>query len=46
MVVKDGIGYVFYTGSGSILPSIGMRQISINDLDNWGSEGGDKIVVI
>lgn len=39
MVVKDDIGYVFYTGNARV----GLRKIPLNQLTNWNSEGG-KII--
>jgi predicted GH43/DUF377 family glycosyl hydrolase len=36
MLVKDGIGYVFYVGGSEI----GLRTIPINHLTNWDDEGG------
>ncbi len=36
MVVKDGIGYVFYSGPG-------LRTIEIEKLTNWDTEGGETI---
>ena len=36
MVIKDGIGYVFYTGPG-------LRTIEIDKLTNWETEGGETI---
>ena len=36
MFVKDGIGYVFYTGNAQV----GLRTIPLSDLTNWQSEGG------
>ena len=39
MYIKDGIGYVYYTGGRQI----GLRTISIEQLINWQSEGGSAI---
>lgn len=39
MFIKDGIGYVFYTGGAQV----GLRTIAINQLTNWESEGGKSI---
>ena len=41
MVVKDGIGYVFYTGNAQV----GLRTIPIDQLTNWESEGGETFQV-
>ena len=46
MVIKDKIGYIFYTASGNIPPSIGLRRIPIQQLTNWQSEGGETIDLI
>ena len=43
MVIKDEIGYIFYTASGNIPPSIGLRRIPIQQLINWETEGGETI---
>jgi hypothetical protein len=46
MVVKDGIGYVFYTGGSPDREGgvhIGLRTISLNALTNWETEGGETI---
>lgn len=43
MVIKDEIGYIFYTASGNISPSIGLRRIPIQQLTDWKSEGGETI---
>ncbi len=42
MLVKDGIGYVFYTGNGMA----GMRTIPIQTLTNWRSEGGKTFPIV
>jgi predicted GH43/DUF377 family glycosyl hydrolase len=39
MFVRDGVGYVFYTGGAQI----GLRTISLDKLTNWTSEGGETI---
>jgi len=39
MVVKDGIGYVFYTGNAQV----GLRKIRIDRLTNWECEGGETV---
>ena len=39
MVIKDGIGYVFYTGNAQV----GLRKIRIDRLTNWESEGGESV---
>jgi hypothetical protein len=49
MFVKDGVGYVFYTGGspkkiGGV--HIGLRTIPIEQLINWDSEGGETIDVL
>ena len=36
MHIKDGIGYVFYTGNAQV----GLRTISIDNLTNWKTEHG------
>ena len=46
MVIKDKIGYIFYTASGNIPPSIGLRRIPIQQLTNWQSEDGETIDLI
>jgi len=42
MFIKDGIGYVFYTGGGA-QPSVGLRTIEIDRLTQWEGEGGETI---
>jgi predicted GH43/DUF377 family glycosyl hydrolase len=39
MFVKDGVGYVFYTGGRHI----GLRSISLSNLIDWRSEGGEEV---
>ena len=39
MFVKDGVGYVYYTGGRHI----GLRTIAIDQLTDWHSEGGKTI---
>lgn len=39
MFVKDGTGYVYYTGGRQI----GLRTISLKELINWQSEGGETL---
>ena len=39
MLVKDGVGYVFYTGDAQV----GLRKIPIDQLTDWSSEGGTTI---
>jgi predicted GH43/DUF377 family glycosyl hydrolase len=39
MFVKNGVGYVYYTGG----KHIGLRTISLKELTNWNSEGGKTI---
>ena len=41
MVVKGGVGYVFYTGNAQV----GLRKIKIDPLTNWESEGGEIVRV-
>ncbi len=36
MYIKDGVGYVFYTGNAQV----GLRTIRLDDLTNWQTEGG------
>lgn len=36
MYIKDGVGYVFYTGNAQV----GLRIIPLRDLTNWQTEGG------
>lgn len=46
MFVKDGTGYVFYTGGSRDTEGgvhVGLRTISIEELTNWESEGGEII---
>ena len=42
MIIKDGMGYVFYTGGGDRV-TMGLRRIAIDVLTNWDSEGGVTI---
>ena len=42
MVVKDSIGYVFYTGNAQV----GLRTIPVDQLTNWESEGGEMIRLV
>jgi predicted GH43/DUF377 family glycosyl hydrolase len=39
MFIKNGVGYVYYTGG----KHIGLRTISLKELTNWNSEGGKTI---
>ena len=39
MVVKDGMGYLFYTGNAQV----GLRTIPIALLSNWDDEGGELL---
>jgi len=39
MFIKDGLGYVYYTGGRHI----GVRTIPIDRLTNWNSEGGKTV---
>jgi len=39
MFIKDGTGYVYYTGGREI----GLRTIALEELTNWQSEGGRTI---
>ena len=39
MVVKDDVGYVFYTGNAQV----GLRTIPIRRLVDWESEGGETL---
>lgn len=39
MFIKNGVGYVYYTGGRQI----GLRTIAIDELTNWRSEGGETI---
>jgi hypothetical protein len=47
MVIKDGSGYVFYTGGTQIgsrtIAQIGLRTIPVAQLTNWQTEGGNTI---
>lgn len=43
MYVKNDTGYIFYTGAGAMLPSVGLRRIPLSELTNWDSEGGEVI---
>ena len=43
MVIKDEIGCIFYTASGNISLSIGLRRIPIQQLIDWKSEGEETI---
>ncbi len=42
MVVKDDVGYVFYTGNAQV----GLRTIPVRQLTDWASEGGDSIRIV
>ena len=42
MVVKDGLGYVFYTGNAQV----GLRMIPIRRLVDWDGEGGETIRMV
>ncbi len=42
MVVKDDVGYVFYTGNAQV----GLRTIPIRRLTDWESEGGETFRII
>jgi len=42
MFIKDGIGYVFYTGGGQV----GLRKIRLAQLTSWESEGGQTIDIL
>ena len=37
MYIKDGVGYVFYTGNAQV----GLRTIPLDTLTNWETEGGE-----
>ena len=39
MYIKDGVGYVFYTGNAQV----GLRMIPIEHLINWEAEGGETV---
>ncbi|MDE0467161.1 MAG: hypothetical protein OYL97_08890 [Candidatus Poribacteria bacterium] len=39
MYIKDGVGYVFYTGNAQV----GLRTIPLEDLTNWHTEGGQTL---
>ena len=39
MYIKDGVGYVFYTGNAQV----GLRTIRLEDLTNWQTEGGETL---
>ena len=39
MYIKDGVGYVFYTGNAQV----GLRTIPLEDLTNWQTEGGETL---
>ncbi len=42
MVIKDGLGYVFYTGNAQV----GLRTIPIRRLTDWTSEGGKTFRIV
>ena len=42
MVIKDGLGYVFYTGNAQV----GLRTIPVRQLTDWDSEGGETFRII
>ena len=42
MVVKDDVGYVYYTGNAQV----GLRTIPVRQLTDWESEGGDTFRII
>ena len=42
MVVKDDVGYVFYTGNAQV----GLRTIPVRQLTDWETEGGDTIRIV
>jgi hypothetical protein len=50
MLVKDDVGYVYYTGGEQIgsrtVAQIGLRTIPIRDLTDWQSEGGETIQLL
>lgn len=39
MYIKDGVGYVFYTGNAQV----GLRTIRLEDLIDWQTEGGETL---